>query len=61
MMRATPVSMRRALEAARTYAEHGILFVPVPVFNEADQADLVCQVDERLERMAALAEAEEKH
>ncbi|MHA7114660.1 DUF1382 family protein [Pseudomonas promysalinigenes] len=52
MMRATPVSMRRALEAARTYAEHGILFVPMPVFNEADQADLVRQVDERLERMA---------
>ncbi|MDD1958984.1 DUF1382 family protein [Pseudomonas sp. 39004] len=61
MMRATPVSMRRALEAARTYAEHGILFVPMPVFNEADQSDLVRQVDERLERMAAMAEAEEKH
>jgi hypothetical protein len=44
--------MRRALEAARTYAEHGILFVPMPVFNEADQADLVRQVDERLEKMA---------
>ncbi|HYQ55340.1 MAG TPA: DUF1382 family protein [Pseudomonas sp.] len=52
MMRANPVSMRRALEAARTYAEHGILFVPVPVFNEDDQSDLVRQVDERLERMA---------
>lgn len=52
MMRASPVSMRRALEAARTYAEHGILFVPMPVFNEADQADLVRQVDERLEKMA---------
>lgn len=61
MMRATPVSMRRALEAARTYAEHGVLFVPVPVLNAADQADLVRQVDERLERMATQAEAEEQH
>lgn len=58
MMRASPVAMRRALEAVRTYAEHGVLFVPMPVFNEADKADLIRQVDERLEKMAQEAGVE---
>lgn len=58
MMRATPVSMRRALEAVRLYADHGILFVPMPVLNESDQADLIRQVDERLEKMAQEAGVE---
>ena len=50
-MRATPVSMRRALEAARTYAVHGILFVPVPVFNEADQLTYFIGIQKDVSRL----------
>lgn len=59
MMRATPVSMRKALEAARVYAESGLLFVPMPVLNDSDHAELVAQAGERLERMAQQQEGGE--
>ena len=60
MKRATPVQLRKALEAAKALAEHGINFVCIPVVDEADGANLVNQAADRLERMALIAEATEK-
>lgn len=60
MKRATPVQLRKALEAAKALAEHGINLVCIPVVDEADGANLVSQAADRLERMALIAEAAEK-
>ncbi|MBV4552301.1 DUF1382 family protein [Pseudomonas sp. SWRI102] len=60
MKRASPVQLRQALEVANTLVKHGINFVCIPVIDEADAANLASQAAERLERMALIAEAQEK-
>jgi len=60
MKRASPVQLRQALEVANTMVRHGIRFVCMPVVDEADGANLASQASERLERMALIAEAQEK-
>lgn len=60
MKRASPVQLRQSLEVANTMVKHGIRFVCMPVVDEADGANLASQAAERLERMAYIAEAQEK-
>ncbi|MPR00711.1 DUF1382 family protein [Pseudomonas sp. MAFF 212408] len=60
MKRANPAQLRQSLEVANTMAKHGILFVCMPVVDEADLANLASQAEERLERMALIAEAAEQ-
>ncbi|WP_395599034.1 DUF1382 family protein [Pseudomonas sp. A1437] len=60
MKRASPVQLRQALEVANTLVKHGINFVCMPVVDEADAVNLAGQAAERLERMALIAEAQEK-
>lgn len=60
MKRANPVQLRQSLEMANTMVKHGIRFVCMPVVDEADGINLASQATERLERMALIAEAQEK-
>jgi hypothetical protein len=60
MKRASPVQLRQALEVANTLVKHGINFVCVPVIDEADAVNLASQAAQRLERLAYIAEAQEK-
>ena len=59
MNRAHPAQLRGAGEVAQTFIRHGILFVCMPVLSDEDQIDLVRQSEDRLERLAQIAEAEE--
>ena len=56
MNRATPVELRKAMEAAHTLANAGILFVPMPVTSDDDREALVTEFHARLERMEEVAE-----
>ncbi|BBP51225.1 hypothetical protein PHLH3_08510 [Pseudomonas sp. St386] len=60
MKRASPVQLRQALDAADGLAKAGVRFVCVPVIDEADAMNLASQAAQRLERMALIAEAQEK-
>lgn len=60
MKRASPPQLRQSLEVAHALVKHGIHFVCVPVIDEADAMNLAGQAAERLERMALIAEAQEK-
>lgn len=59
MNRASPVDLRKAIEVANAYTKAGILFVPMPALNEADQRDLVQQASQRLEQIIAETESEQ--
>jgi hypothetical protein len=48
MNRASPVDLRKAMEASQTFLKAGLRFVPMPVLNERDFNDLVKQCDSRL-------------
>jgi hypothetical protein len=58
MNRASPIDLRKAAEVANTFLKAGILFVCVPVLDEADHAALVEQSGRRLDQMAQEAEAQ---
>lgn len=60
MKRASPVQLRQSLEVANGLVKAGVRFVCMPVIDEADGANLASQASERLERMALIAEAQEK-
>ena len=60
MKRATPAQLRQAIELANKMVKLGILFVCVPVVDEADCLNLASQAAERLERLVVIAEAGEK-
>jgi hypothetical protein len=47
--KATPVEMRKSLEAAMALRNAGIKFVPMPVLNDEDHAYLISELDRRLE------------
>ncbi|WP_404472945.1 DUF1382 family protein [Vreelandella venusta] len=51
MNRASPVEMRKALEAAEVYRSAGILFVPMPVFRKGEK------IARQVEAYVRLAEA----
>lgn len=56
MNRASPSDLRRALENARTLVKAGVLFVPMPVTDADDHAQLVEQLHQRLEQLEKKAE-----
>lgn len=51
MNRASPAGLRKALDAANTLAKAGIMFICMPVLNEADGHQLVAQAAQRFEDM----------
>ena len=59
MNRASPIELRKSLEAGKCYAAAGIAFVPVPVMNDMDNNNLVIAADERLKTLIEIAELEE--
>lgn len=61
MNRASPAQLRKSLEVASAFAKAGINFVCMPVVDEADHANLSSQSQDRLERMAVIAEAQVKY
>lgn len=59
MNRARPVDMRKAMDMACALRDAGILFVPIPVANDAEQAARFAEAEAKLEQMAREAEAQE--
>ncbi|WP_024647761.1 DUF1382 family protein [Pseudomonas syringae] len=57
MNRTNPAQLRQALELAHAYTKAGIRFVCMPVVDEADGMNLNSQAQQRLERMALIAES----
>lgn len=49
MKRATPVEMRKCLEAVQTLKKYGIRFVPIPSLDDIDQEALKVEMVRRLE------------
>ncbi|MCK0543554.1 DUF1382 family protein [Pseudomonas syringae pv. aptata] len=60
MNRANPAQLRQTLELANSFAKAGIRFVWMPVVDEADGMNLKDQAQQRLERMALIAESAER-
>lgn len=58
MKRADPAGLRKALQAADTLAKAGIMFICMPVLNEADGHQLVAQAAQRFEDMIQQIEKE---
>ncbi|HBM2888088.1 TPA: DUF1382 family protein [Klebsiella oxytoca] len=59
MNRASPVDLRKCLEAAHGLAHIGIRFVPIPVATEEEFQALSAELSRRLEQMAVEAENNE--
>lgn len=57
MNRASPVELRKAMDTALALMKAGILFVPMPVRDHIDHAQLVGQCTDRLEALAVATEA----
>ncbi|MEQ4254267.1 DUF1382 family protein [Pseudomonas syringae] len=60
MNRANPAQLRQALETAHLLTKAGIRFVCMTVVDEADGMNLKDQAQQRLERMALIAESAER-
>jgi hypothetical protein len=56
MNKASPVEMRKALEMVNALKMAGILFVPMPVLDHADHADLVEQATTKLNQIEVMCE-----
>lgn len=56
MKKASPVEMRKALEAADAYKQAGILFVAIPVLDDVDHVLLLEQAAAKLEKIAEMSE-----
>lgn len=48
--RASPVEIRKALDVARELAQAGILFVPVPVLDQQDKAQMEALLQNQMAR-----------
>ena len=59
MNRASPVDLRKSLEAAHMLASIGIRFVPIPVATEEEFQELSVELSRKLEQMAVEAEKRE--
>lgn len=59
MNRASPVDLRKCLEAANMLAQSGIRFVPIPAVSDAEYAVLSDLFLDKLEALAAEAEENE--
>jgi hypothetical protein len=58
MNRANPKDLHNALVTANSFVKAGILFVAVPVTDQADYSDLLNQAGERLEKLEQQADRE---
>ncbi|NKR35267.1 DUF1382 family protein [Klebsiella variicola] len=56
MNRASPVDLRKSLEAAHMLASIGIRFVPIPVATKEEFQALSAELSRKLEQMAVEAE-----
>lgn len=56
MNKASPVELRKAMEAAQTLASYGILFVPMPVNGHDEFIKRMEESAQRLEMLAVEAE-----
>lgn len=56
MNRASPVDLRKAIDAANVYLKTGLLFVPMPVLNDADYQTLAAESQRRLEVICSESE-----
>jgi len=61
MNRASPVELRKSMDAATTFTKAGLLFVAVPVMNSDDHAYLAGLAQERLNQILREAEEAEAH
>lgn len=59
MNRASPVDLRKCLEAANGLAQIGIRFVPIPVSTDKEFNAQSAELSRRLEAMAVEAEKNE--
>lgn len=59
MNRASPVDLRKSLEAAHMLASIGIRFVPIPAATEEEFRTLSAELSRKLEQMAVEAEKSE--
>lgn len=59
MNRASPVDLRKCLEAAHGLAHFGIRFVPIPVATDEEFQALSAELSRKLEQMAVEAEKNE--
>lgn len=48
--RASPVELRKALELAQKLAQAGVLFVPVPVLDQQDKAQMAALLHNQMDR-----------
>lgn len=55
--RASPVETRKSLDMCEAMVRAGVMFVPVPVFDQSELNDLMVKTLKRLEDMAQAAEA----
>jgi len=53
--RASPAEIRKALEVARELAQAGILFVPVPVLDQQDKAQMGALLQNQMARFEEAA------
>lgn len=60
MIRANTEKLRQSLTIAQDMAKSGIMFVCMPVVDEADMQNLVDQAAQRFERMIVVANSKEK-
>lgn len=59
MQRSNVADMRQAMETADMMKRAGILFVPIPVLNNSDHANLIGALKNRLEKIEKDAFIEE--
>ena len=56
MNRANPADLRKAIEMANVYVKAGVMFVPIPVLNEADRAAKMLEAELAIESLLTEAE-----
>ena len=59
LTRCGPVQMRQMLEAVDAMRQAGLAFVPIPVLNDRDRANLYATMSARLESIEAAAAKKE--
>jgi hypothetical protein len=59
MQKASPVEMRKALMAVDVYRKAGVLFVPMPVFDNDQYREAGIEAQRRLDDAVKKAESEE--
>ena len=60
MHKASPVELRTSIEMAHSLAQIGVRFVPIPVETDEEFHTLAASLSQKLEMMAAKAEANER-